>query len=582
MKQKQAFIIGDIHGSLDELKELIKDIDREKIRIFSVGDLIDRGKDSRGVINFMRDNNIECVRGNHEEMAAEAISYIRDDDKHKLHATDWYYNGGHHVVNQYDNTEELLTDLEWLAERPLVIKTGIYDSYGLELLISHTYCLNKDIDNIVNVVDFVWDRTNPVFFKNETAYYNVFGHTTTDYMTVAKEPIIPPEPIFFDGAVDIDTGCAYNVPGRGYLTGIHFPSLEVEQVKLGATKEKIKTLIKDLTSEEYTVTALYVAESGSKLHGTSTPDSDIDYKGIVLPNKQKHVFFKEGKQPSSFDLGTNKSDKTPNTKEDVDCDFYTIENFFNSLAKGESNAIELLFSMFSEENIIDQYKPFTTWCKRNYKSLISSNPKSFVGFATGQAKRYNVKGHRYKELVELIDIVDTVIKAMDEPLTIEDPRVKRPLKTHINKTMKWKYIKFTQADSPRGVEGDWTYLEVLGKLYTPGMKVTELMGHLVNMEKSFGNRVKNTDEGIDWKALSHAVRASTSMVELLETGKITYPLANAKDLLAIKLGEIPFDSVMATLETALNQVDLALESTSLNSTVDKELSDEYTNSLYYE
>ena len=49
---KEAFIIGDIHGTYNELMILLKDIDRDTTRIISVGDLIDRGDDSRKVISF--------------------------------------------------------------------------------------------------------------------------------------------------------------------------------------------------------------------------------------------------------------------------------------------------------------------------------------------------------------------------------------------------------------------------------------------------------------------------------------------------------------------------------------------------
>ncbi len=36
-----AFIVGDIHGELDKLKQLIADIPTN-VKIYSVGDLIDR------------------------------------------------------------------------------------------------------------------------------------------------------------------------------------------------------------------------------------------------------------------------------------------------------------------------------------------------------------------------------------------------------------------------------------------------------------------------------------------------------------------------------------------------------------
>jgi len=241
----KAFVIGDIHGCLSELKELIKDIDRSTTRIICVGDLIDRGKDSEGVVDFMRSNNIECVKGNHELMAEECLEdlYIYRDYPDKsikdiLNESDWFYNGGNDVFNQYSSIDNLITDIEWLAKLPLYIETGIKDSDNLELLVSHTWCSYKDLSSAKRrVFDFLWDRDQPTRIKNRSPYYNIYGHTPVNNVSPKKYarmqgPDIVPEPHYSDGCVNIDTGCCYNLRGRGYLTGIYFPSLEERQVKL--------------------------------------------------------------------------------------------------------------------------------------------------------------------------------------------------------------------------------------------------------------------------------------------------------------------------------------------------------------
>lgn len=61
-------IIGDIHGKADALKRLLNDLPEEIEQIYSVGDLIDRGTESKEVIQICIDNNILAVRGNHEDM----------------------------------------------------------------------------------------------------------------------------------------------------------------------------------------------------------------------------------------------------------------------------------------------------------------------------------------------------------------------------------------------------------------------------------------------------------------------------------------------------------------------------------
>ena len=226
----KAFIIGDIHGELETLKEMIKDIDRSKTRIILVGDLIDRGPDSEAVIDFVRDNKIECVQGNHEYMAIECLQYLKDGDSWLIGGSDWTLNGGHDVINQYSSREKLIADIEWLATLPKFIKTGIKNHNGLELLVSHTWVTGyNDIEVSSKGYMFVWHRKQPYDFIDDK-YYNVFGHSPTSYLNKA-ELKDPPEPIKSPTSINIDTGCTYTTKGRGYLTGVFFPSLKVKQVQ---------------------------------------------------------------------------------------------------------------------------------------------------------------------------------------------------------------------------------------------------------------------------------------------------------------------------------------------------------------
>lgn len=65
---KRTVIVGDIHGCIDEFDELLKTIsyNKEDTRLILLGDLIDRGPDSVGVVRKARELDVECVMGNHE------------------------------------------------------------------------------------------------------------------------------------------------------------------------------------------------------------------------------------------------------------------------------------------------------------------------------------------------------------------------------------------------------------------------------------------------------------------------------------------------------------------------------------
>ena len=83
------FVVGDIHGMFSHLRALLDSLefDGDCDRIFSVGDLIDRGPESRAAVTWLDYPWFHAVRGNHEQFALDS------DDPEQLEV--WLtYNGG--------------------------------------------------------------------------------------------------------------------------------------------------------------------------------------------------------------------------------------------------------------------------------------------------------------------------------------------------------------------------------------------------------------------------------------------------------------------------------------------------------
>lgn len=70
----RTIIFGDVHGCYEELRDLLRLVKASPAdQLISVGDLICKGPDSRGVLDWaMSAKNLLCVRGNHE---ARFLSY---------------------------------------------------------------------------------------------------------------------------------------------------------------------------------------------------------------------------------------------------------------------------------------------------------------------------------------------------------------------------------------------------------------------------------------------------------------------------------------------------------------------------
>lgn len=68
-QESRIFVMGDVHGCLNEMNELLNKIQFQSNKdvLILTGDLVFRGQDSLGVIRRARELNAHCVRGNHDD-----------------------------------------------------------------------------------------------------------------------------------------------------------------------------------------------------------------------------------------------------------------------------------------------------------------------------------------------------------------------------------------------------------------------------------------------------------------------------------------------------------------------------------
>lgn len=68
------FVVGDVHGMFSALRELLAQsrFDERCDRLFSVGDLIDRGPSSREALDWLAKPWFHAVRGNHEQLLLDS------------------------------------------------------------------------------------------------------------------------------------------------------------------------------------------------------------------------------------------------------------------------------------------------------------------------------------------------------------------------------------------------------------------------------------------------------------------------------------------------------------------------------
>jgi serine/threonine protein phosphatase 1 len=116
------FVVGDIHGCFSLLEAMLSQIafDPQHDRLFSVGDLIDRGPESQRALEFLDYPWFHAVRGNHEVMLIEALS---GDNQFVMR---WLENGGgwcHSHLECLSVMSSAFSDLPWAIE--IETKAGI-------------------------------------------------------------------------------------------------------------------------------------------------------------------------------------------------------------------------------------------------------------------------------------------------------------------------------------------------------------------------------------------------------------------------------------------------------------------------
>ena len=196
-----SYAIGDVHGSLGKLRKLIakcrKHADGRPMKFVFLGDYIDRGPHSRGVIHCLIElqsqlrEQVVALKGNHEAIALAVIDGT-------LPAEDWLSEGGAATLRSYsiDNARELPADhVQWLRSLPLHYDDG------------RRFFVHAGIDpenplNQQEAFDLIWMREPFLSDNRDYGRLIVHGHT----------PVENDTPDLRANRLNLDTGAVYGGP----------------------------------------------------------------------------------------------------------------------------------------------------------------------------------------------------------------------------------------------------------------------------------------------------------------------------------------------------------------------------------
>lgn len=291
---------------------------------------------------------------------------------------------------------------------------------------------------------------------------------------------------------------------------------------------------------------LYLCKFGSHLYGTHSEYSDTDYKGIFLPSKESLLLGEKCKS-LHFSSGNNRG---KNTIEDVDIDLWSLHYFLELVKKGETNALDLLFSL-SNLNCLEHIDERMYRLFKNPLRLFNPyNANAFIGYATGQAKKYGLKGTKVGILKRIVEYLEGVEKEINE----RDWKLQKKLR-EVAPEILHKFKDDSYCFNK--IVNDENALVICGKVHLYSITLEEFIARIKREYEKFGERAKlaEQNDSVDWKAVSHAKRAIDQMKELLLTGKIVFPLKTREEIKKIKNGVLPWKECEKLIVDGINEID---------------------------
>lgn len=203
-EQGNDYICSDIHGHFDLLEERMQLVgfNPECDRIFSLGDLIDRGEQSSRSLEFLAQPWFHAVQGNHERMLMNVVEQNSDVLRFQ-----WFSWGGEWAENLSD--DELQRYYDVFVQLPAAIELDVDEQRSVGLVHAELpdICDWIDVKEHLSqipihkveeddcVSDMLWNRRQPYFsdekrkvVQNVANISHVFhGHTIVDApLTIAN------------------------------------------------------------------------------------------------------------------------------------------------------------------------------------------------------------------------------------------------------------------------------------------------------------------------------------------------------------------------------------------------------------
>lgn len=214
MGVEKIYIVGDIHGCLEMLERLLDKIGWSPVndRLIFLGDYIDRGKNSRGVLDLLLEISrssslVQFLIGNHENIFLEYLNTGR--------IMGFILNGGDATLESYRAVESSGGGVDIPQEHLAFLRSL---EHWIEL--DDYYVVHAGFRPGVDVErqsfeDLIWIRDTFIFSDYDFGKKVIFGHTPFS------------KPLLMANKIGLDTGAVYG----NKLTCLELPAFKFHFVE---------------------------------------------------------------------------------------------------------------------------------------------------------------------------------------------------------------------------------------------------------------------------------------------------------------------------------------------------------------
>ncbi len=220
-KNRRIFAIGDIHGCINTFKKLIQESLHitKTDEIYLLGDYIDRGPDSKAVIDYIMllqesGYSLHCLMGNHEKMLLDAL-------ESSVNEVLWSYNGSYSTLKSFSISSAVELDQKYIN-----FFSTLHYFFELENYILVHAGLNFNVsDPLEDKNAMLWIRDENLELKKVNNKKIVCGHTPVRLNQIRDS--------LSTGKIMLDGGCVYSNKnnGLGYLVALELNSMELTTIK---------------------------------------------------------------------------------------------------------------------------------------------------------------------------------------------------------------------------------------------------------------------------------------------------------------------------------------------------------------